>query len=107
LRNYLAGDALPRIAWKTLARGQGLQKQFSAQQGQELWLDWAQLPAVSDEHKLSILTRWVLDAELKGVVYGLRLPDNAAGNVSRVPLGQGQSHQAECLKALALFGIAS
>jgi len=45
LRNYVAGDALPRIAWKAFAREQGLQvKQFSAYQGQELWLDWRSCP---------------------------------------------------------------
>jgi uncharacterized protein (DUF58 family) len=99
LRNYVAGDALPRIAWKALAREQGLQvKQFSSQQGQELWLDWALAPAPDVEHKLEILTRWVLEAELQGLHYGLRLPD-----IQLLP-AQGVVHRAECLRALALFG---
>jgi hypothetical protein len=60
---YVAGDAMPRIAWKALAREQGLQvKQFSALQGQELWLDWSLLPNIATERKLELLTRWVLDA---------------------------------------------
>jgi uncharacterized protein (DUF58 family) len=100
LRNYMAGDALPRIAWKALAREQGLQvKQFSAQQGQELWLDWALLPALAAERKLEILTRWVLDADAQGVHYGLRLP-----NIELLP-GHNAMHRAECLRALALSGL--
>jgi len=100
LRSYVAGDAIPRIAWKALAREQGLQvKQFSAQQGQELWLEWALLPAHPAERKLEILTRWVLDADAQGLLYGLRLPD------LELSPQQGVSHRAECLRALALCGL--
>ncbi len=100
LRSYVAGDALPRIAWKALAREQGLQvKQFSTQQGQELWLDWARLQALAFERKLEILTRWVLDADAQGLHYGLRLPD------FELPPGLGATHRAECLRALALCGL--
>ena len=99
LRNYVAGDALPRIAWKALAREQGLQvKQFSAQLGQQLWLDWAQLPDIAPERKLELLTRWVLDADAQGLHYGLRLPDGET-----LPQ-HGTAHRAECLRRLALFG---
>lgn len=100
LRNYVAGDALPRIAWKAFAREQGLQvKQFSAQQGQELWLDWALLPNIATERKLELLTRWVLDADAQGLHYGLRLPDGG------IAPQNGTTHRAECLRALALFGL--
>lgn len=100
LRNYAPGDALPRIAWKALAREQGLQvKLFNSQQGQELWLDWNQAPGLDAEHKLEILTRWLLDAETQGLHYGLRLP------AIEFPLGFGATHRAECLRALALFGL--
>ena len=76
LRNYVAGDALPRIAWKALAREQGLQvKQFSTPMGQDLWLDWAAIGEQGMEAKLEVLTRWVLDADAQGMRYGLRLPD--------------------------------
>ena len=100
LRNYVAGDALPRIAWKTLAREQALQvKQFSSPLGQELWLDWAQLPNIASEAKLELLTRWVLDAEVQGFFYGLRLP-----GIEYAPQ-HSPAHRAECLRALALFGV--
>ena len=100
LRNYAPGDALPRIAWKAFAREQGLQvKQFSAYQGQELWLDWLQLPTIATERKLELLTRWVLDADKQNLLYGLRLP-----NVEIAPQ-RSAAHQTECLRALALFGV--
>ena len=100
LRNYVAGDALPRIAWKAFAREQGLQvKQFSAYQGQELWLDWSQLPNIAAERKLELLVRWVLDADAQRLLYGLRLP-----GIDIVP-SHSPAHRAECLRALALLGL--
>lgn len=100
LRNYVAGDALPRIAWKALAREQGLQvKQFSSPQGHELWLDWAQLPSLGAERRLEILTRWVLDADAQGLHYGLRLPG------IEFPPEHSATHKTECLRALALCGL--
>ena len=100
LRNYVEGDALPRIAWKALAREQGLQvKQFSAQQGRALWLDWAQLSDIALERKLEVLTRWVLDSDEQGLLYGLRLPDG------EVAPQNNSAHRTECLQRLALFGL--
>ena len=100
LRNYVAGDALPRIAWKAFAREQGLQvKQFSAQVGEELRLDMADAPDRNDEDKLARMTRWVLDAEAQGLRYGLRLPD------SELPAGNGTAHRDECLRRIALFNL--
>jgi uncharacterized protein (DUF58 family) len=99
LRSYVAGDAMPRIAWKALAREQGLQvKQFSALQGQELWLDWSLLPNIATERKLELLARWVLDADAHGLMYGLRLPDG------EIAPQHSAAHRAECLRRLALFG---
>jgi uncharacterized protein (DUF58 family) len=100
LRNYVPGDALPRIAWKTLAREQNLQvKQFSTPQGQELWLDWTQLAHLAQEARLQVLTRWVLDADAQGLLYGLRLPDGELAPQNN------PAHRAECLRRLALFGL--
>ncbi|HEU0187191.1 MAG TPA: DUF58 domain-containing protein [Gallionellaceae bacterium] len=102
LRRYVAGDALPRIAWKALAREQGLQvKQFSATQGHELWLDWALLPYADGERKLEMLTRWVLDADAAQLRYGLRLPG------MELPPDNGMGQREACLQALALYGSAA
>ncbi len=100
LRNYVPGDALPRIAWKAFAREQGLQvKQFSTQAGDELWLDFSGAPDRSDEDKLARMARWVLDAEAQGLRYGLRLPDG------ELPADNGSAQRDECLRRLALFGL--
>ncbi len=98
LRDYVAGDALPRIAWKAFAREQGLQvKQFSTPVGAALLLDFAALPERDVEAKLARLTRWVLDAEAQGLRYGLRLPDG------ELPARNGAAHREACLTRLALF----
>lgn len=100
LRNYVAGDALPRIAWKALAREQGLQvKQFSTPMGQDLWLDWAAIGEQGLEAKLEVLARWVLDADAQGMRYGLRLPDGELAPQNST------AHKAECLRRLALYGL--
>lgn len=98
LRDYVAGDALPRIAWKAFARERGLQvKQFSTPVGAALLLDFAELPERNIEDKLSRLARWVLDAEAQGLRYGLRLPDG------ELPARNGTAHRDACLMRLALF----
>jgi uncharacterized protein (DUF58 family) len=100
LRKYTSGDALPRIAWKAFAGGRGLQvKQFSTPVGEELWLDFYYAFDATTEEKLSRMTRWVLDAEIQGFRYGLRLPN------AELPSGQGVAQRDECLRRLALFGM--
>ena len=100
LRNYVAGDALPRIAWKAFARGQGLQvKQFLTQTGEELWLDFSETPDRAEEEKLARMARWVLDAEAQGLRYGLRLPGG------ELPPNSGTAHHDECLRRVALFNL--
>lgn len=98
LRGYVPGDGMSRIAWKTLAREQGLQvKQFESPKGTLVWLDWDALPRTSEERCLEQLTRWVMDADQAGLAYGLRLPGQECG------IAQGEGHRAECLQMLALF----
>lgn len=98
LRGYVPGDSMSRIAWKTLAREQGLLvKQFDSPKGVLIWLDWDALPRTTEEHCLSQLTRWVLDADKANLAYGLRLPGLECG------IGLGERHRAECLQMLALF----
>jgi hypothetical protein len=61
-------------------------------------LDWSQIPNIATERKLELLTRWVLDADAQGLMYGLRLPDG------EVIQHHGTTHRAECLRRLALYG---
>ena len=101
LRAYVPGDAEPRIAWKAYARGQGLLvKQFSSRTAGELWLDIKDAPDAGLEEKLSRMTSWVLEAESRGFLYGLRLGD------CEISPGNGAAHRESCLSRLALFGIA-
>jgi uncharacterized protein (DUF58 family) len=101
LRSYRPGDAPKLIAWKALAREQGLlTKEFSATASSELWLDWEEARAPDVESRLSVLCHWVLQAERFGQGYGLRLP-----GVSLRP-ARGEAHRTRCLEALALFTAA-
>jgi uncharacterized protein (DUF58 family) len=98
LRRYQAGDPPRHLAWRLLARGQELHtKQFAGWAPSQVWLDWQVLTGMAPEARIARLTRWVLDAEQAGQVYGLRLPDTA------IPPGQGPEHRHRCLQALALL----
>ncbi|MDI6749098.1 MAG: DUF58 domain-containing protein [Rhodocyclaceae bacterium] len=103
LKRHQPGDSLHHVAWKTAARlgpEAVLQtKQFSGSTAQALWFDWTLLPPTLDvETRLSILARWVLDAEAAGLSYGLRLPGR------EISQAHGPAHLHACLKALALYG---
>ena len=98
VRPYTPGDPQKMIAWRLAARSDDLSvKQFDAQGGGELMLDFDSVPPHFDsEHKLSRLTRWVLDADAAHARYGLRVPG------SMVFAGSGPAHREHCLSTLAL-----
>ena len=100
LRNYQTADSPRHVAWKVLARGGPLlTKQFTGEQGRELALDWASLPAQLDvEQRLSRLSAWLLAAEHSGRAYSLTLVGH------HIPLANGRDHLHRCLHALAHFG---
>jgi uncharacterized protein (DUF58 family) len=107
VRSYQPGDPLRQLAWRHIARldpalgGQLVTKQFEGGALDELVLDLDAIPARLDlELKLSRLARWVLEAELRSLPYALRLGRQA------IAAGLGPAHQAACLEALALYGIA-
>lgn len=99
IRDYQPGDSLRQIHWRAYAKGQGLMSKKYATEagGTELWLDYEHAPGGQREERLSLLCRWILDAETAGLRYGLRLPGK------RIAPSQGQKHQSACLEALALF----
>ena len=102
LRSHQLSDSPRHVAWKAVARqsdGPLLTKLFSGAAAQRLWLEWEQLPHETDvEERLSILVRWMLDAETAGLAWGLRLPG------LRIDPDQGRPHLAAGLRALALYG---
>jgi uncharacterized protein (DUF58 family) len=97
---YRPGDSLKRIHWKGLAKGQTLQvKHYVALAGQNTDLDWQNAPGSDTEQRLSVLCRWVLEAERAGSAYRLRLPTQT------IVTGSGEAHRRRCLEALALFDV--
>ena len=101
LRTYKPGDTPRQIAWKALARGQGLLvKEFGSMTSADLWLDYDALAGIDVEQRLSQLTWLVLEAERAQLPYGLKLPGNS------IAPARGKHHRDACLEALALFGAA-
>lgn len=99
LRAWHEGDSPRHVAWKALARTDVfLTKEFSNPVGGLVWLDWNRLAGGDIERRLSLLARWVLELDGKGLPYGLRLPE------LEIPPGIGEAHRHRCLYALALFG---
>jgi uncharacterized protein (DUF58 family) len=97
VREYRRGDPLKLVVWKKAAKSDQLVSRDTEQaQMLELWLDFAQMGALSTEAKLSRLTAWVLSADKNGQGYGLRLPGRTIAPDS------GEAHKRNCLEALAL-----
>ena len=106
IRSYQAGDPLRHLAWRQIARldpelgGQLVTKNFEGGAVEELVIDFDLLPrSIGLEQRLSRMTRWVLDAELRALPYAFRL-----GGTELAP-AVGEAHRAACLRALALYGI--
>jgi uncharacterized protein (DUF58 family) len=89
------------VHWGKYAQtGELYTKAFVDYASHELWLDWASLPIPGIEVRLSHLCSKVLEFHQAQRHYGLKLP-----GVTIAP-GQGDAHKAQCLQALALFGVA-
>ncbi|MES3008100.1 MAG: DUF58 domain-containing protein [Pseudomonadota bacterium] len=98
LRNYQPGDSLKQVAWKNLARGQGLKvKQFVDSTDDRFMLDWAMFAGFDAEARLSRLCYWVLTLAQGDLDYGLKIP-----GVEIAP-GRGEVHHNHLLSALALW----
>lgn len=102
VRAYQRGDALKLVVWKKAAQamqagGDLVSRDNSASASQELWLDYAQCAGLDPERRLSRLAAWLLRAQEFGIDHGLRLPG------LELPPAQGELHQRECLRALALW----
>ena len=99
VRAYQRGDSWRHIHWKAYAKGQGLySKEYATESGgSELWLSYDSVPGNTLEERLSQLCRWVIDAESKGLSYGLSLPTR------KIEPSSGAQHLVACLEELALF----
>jgi uncharacterized protein (DUF58 family) len=102
LRKFHSGDSPRHVAWKAFARsGELLSKQFSGADTSSQWFDFSLAPGNDPEERISILTRWIVDADSTRRDYGLRLP-----GIEFKP-AHGETHRHRCLKALALFDAAA
>lgn len=98
LRRYGRGDPPRLIHWKSYPRtGTLMVKQFDDPRQETLWLDFAMVTGGGVEPRLSQLTRWVQEADRRGLVYGLRLPG------AEIPPDRGAPHRDRCLRSLALY----
>lgn len=96
LRRWREGDPLHRIAWKASQRhDQLLARQFSRPQRGRVVFRLDAVPAATIEERLSILCRWILDADDEGIDYGLDL------GIARFEPDHGEVHRIRCLDALA------
>ena len=99
LRRYHEGDSPRHVAWKAYARsGQLLSKQFAGADTSSQWFDFDDLNQLDVEERLSVLTRWIIDADRTMEDYGLRVPG------AEFEPAHGEAHRLACLEALALYG---
>jgi uncharacterized protein (DUF58 family) len=95
-KSYQTGDSPSRVDWKASSRGVGmLTKQYSGTGQSTLWLDWAATDG-DNEARISLLTKWVIEANSVNQIYGLKLPTGHIGP------GNSDAHYHQCLRALAL-----
>jgi uncharacterized protein (DUF58 family) len=100
LRKFNVGDSPRHVAWKAYARsGQLLSKQFAGADTSSQWFDFDAISGADVEHRLSILTSWIISADRTREDYGLRAP-----GLEFAP-AHGDGHRRRCLEALALFGL--
>jgi uncharacterized protein (DUF58 family) len=98
VRAYVPGESQRHIDWKAVARGRPLMtKQFAAETGGAVYLDFFELRFDNLEEKLSQLTLWVIEAERVRQPYGLRLPG------IEISPALGRMHFRYCLRVLSLF----
>ncbi len=98
LTPYKKGEPLNHVAWKQLAKGQGMiSKQFSTQQSNTGWLVLQKTSPEFIEKQLSHLCFQVMELSKNEQRFGLNL-----GTTQILP-ATGNEHQKACLEALAIY----
>lgn len=98
LRDYVTGDSMHQVAWKNVARGQGMQvKQFVEYADDRVWLDWDMFYGFNTEERLSRLCYCVLKLAASSTAFGLKLP-----GVEVTP-DKGSRHRDRLLEILARY----
>jgi len=98
LTPYKKGEPLNHVAWKQLAKGQGMiSKQFSSQRSNSGWLVVRNEETASIEQQLSQICYQILELSKKEQSFGLDL------GATQILPSRGNEHQKVCLEALAVF----
>lgn len=97
LRPYQVGDPIRRIHKRSLMGQSVLVKEVQNQKTNHQWLMWDQLLNLSSEKRLQMLAGQVLDADWRGKLYGLSLPNG------KVSPAVGDAHKHKCLRMLAEY----
>jgi uncharacterized protein (DUF58 family) len=94
-RSWTPGDPERHVDWKALARGAPmLIKRFAGAGGPAVWIDWSRTDG-NREARLSQMALWIIEADLAGASYGMRLPEHT------VEPSRGEHHRRACLRLLA------
>ncbi len=98
-RRYQIGDSHGHIDWRARAKKRPLLvKEFDQGAPSPTILDWASLPNLETEERLSQLALWVNEGHSRRDAFGLKLPGTF------IPPNVGLAHTQRCLEALAIFG---
>ena len=97
LRQYRKGDSPQHIDWKTYARGKGLySKEFLGGDMPQMVFSWNDTQG-DREQRISLLTRWVIEAGALGIRFAIDLPG------VQVTPSNDERQVTKCLKILALY----
>lgn len=98
LSEYQLGQPLYHVAWKQVAKGQGMiSKTFSSTSNNEVWLRLTPRPGDDLERCLSHLCFMVLEMENRGQRFGLTIGDKV------IQPAKSHAHRHQCLSSLALY----
>ena len=101
LREYVPGDPIKNIIWRSFARSDDLVvKRYASYVEPRLWFDFDDMSG-DTETRLSRLTGLALTHARKEREFGMRLPG------VDIPPGVGEAHLEKVLKELALYGRGS
>lgn len=101
VREYRPGDSMGSIAWKSAAKGAGLQvRTFDASEAPaSIVLNLKSTGHYQLEEQLSRLSAWVVQAHSSNTEFKLELPGESLQS------DLGEQHYLQALKTLALYGI--
>ena len=103
LRPWREGDMSQRVLWKRFARtGDMVIADWQGEAGNPEWFDYDAYPGADRELRLSYLAAAIIEraSATRPAPYGVRLP-----GLELAP-DTGKVHDAQCLRALATFGLA-